>query len=176
MNHPQGQDPADSMLASYTPDMADAIDTLEDEMRERLAKLGDMNKTVNLDRLAKEMASIIEAKIKTEGNTPTIKHKRDDTLDEAILAVVENRSPESLTSIAKKYINPNTGKPYTRAALCARLSEFRKRTGLFFRVQRSDRVKEIYRERAKRVHARRREECPKWNVDAWNKGLKKRCK
>ena len=99
--NPQGQDPADSMLASYTPNMADAIDTLEDEMRERLAKLGDMNKTVNLDKLAKEMAAIVEAKIKTEGNTPTIRHKRDDTLDEAILAVVENRSPESLTSLAK---------------------------------------------------------------------------
>ena len=174
--NPQGQDPADSMLASYTPNMADAIDTLQDEMRERLAKLGDMNKTVNLDRLAAEMAKIIEAKIKTEADSPTIRHKRDDTLDEAILAVVENRSPESLTSLAKKYINPNTGKPYTRAALCARLSEFRKRTGLFFRVQRSDRVKEIYRERAKRIHARRRQECPKWNVDAWQKGLKRRCK
>jgi len=28
-----GQDPADSIRASYTPDMAETIDTLEDQMR-----------------------------------------------------------------------------------------------------------------------------------------------
>jgi len=180
MNHPQGQDPADSMLASYTPNMADAIDTLEDEMRERLAKLGDMNKTVNLDRLAKEMANIIEAKIKTESNSPTLRHKRDDTLDEALLALATNRSPDSLTSIARRYINPNTGRPYTRAAISARLTELSQRTGIIMRIQRSERVRQIYKERALRVHERRRKECPKWDKDAWQKGIKtkgkKRCK
>jgi hypothetical protein len=45
-----GQDPADSIRASYTPDMAETIDTLEDQMRERLAQMQAMNPTLGLDR------------------------------------------------------------------------------------------------------------------------------
>jgi hypothetical protein len=101
---------------------------------------------------------------------------RDDTLDEALLALATNRSPDSLTSIARRYLNPNTNRPYTRAALSARLSELTQRTGLVLRVQRSERVRQIYKERALRVHERRRKECPKWDREAWQKGLKKRGK
>ena len=169
-------DPADSIAASYTIDMAEQIDTLEDRVKERLARLKAMNGGQDLDELAKLTAQVVEETIKYEGDSQLLRTKRDDTLDEALLALASNRSPDSLTAIAKRYINPTTGRPYTRAALSARLSELTKRTGLVLRVQRSARVRQIYKERALRVHERRRKECPKWNKDAWQKGLKKRGK
>jgi gentisate 1,2-dioxygenase len=171
-----GQDPADSIAASYTVDMAEHIDTLEDRVRERLARLKAMNGGQDLDELAKLTAQVVEETIKHEGDSQLLRTKRDDTLDEALLALASNRSPDSLTAIAKRYINPSTGKPYTRAALSARLSELTQRTGLVLRVQRSARVRAIYKERALRVHERRRKECPKWDREAWEKGLKKRGK
>jgi hypothetical protein len=169
------------MLASYTPDMAEAIDTLEDRVKERLAKMQAMNPGIDLDRLAKITAEIVEQTIKNDGDSQMLRQKRGDTLDEALLALATNRSPDSLTAIAKRYINANTGKAYTRAAISARLTELSQRTGLILRIQRSERVRQIYKERALRVHERRRKECPKWNQDAWQKGLKKgggkkRCK
>jgi len=170
------QDPADSILASYTPDMASQIDTLEDVVKERLAQMKGMNPGIGLDELAKMAAQVVEETIQTEISGPLLRTKRDDTLDEALLALATNRSPESLTSIARKYINPLTGKPYTRAALSARLSELSQRTGLVLRVQRSQRVREIYKARALRVHQRRRQECPKWPRGAWQKGIKKTVK
>lgn len=168
------QDPADTIMASYTPDMASEIDTLEDVVKERLVQMKGMNPGMNLDDLAKMAAQVVEETIKHDGDSKLLRTKRDDTLDEALLALATNRSPESLTSIAKKYINPTTGKPYTRAALSARLSELTQRTGLVLRVQRSQRVREIYKQRALRIHQRRREECPKWPKGAWKKGIKKR--
>ena len=169
----EGQDPADSIAASYTVNMADEVDTLEDLVKERLEAIKRQNPSLNIDQLAKETAKIIEETIKTEGDSPRLKNKRDDTLDEALLALATNRSPNSLTSIAKRYINPTTGRPYTRAALSARLSELTQRTGLVLRIQRSERVREIYKQRALRVHERRRKECPKWDAKAWETGLKK---
>lgn len=163
-------------MASYTPDMAEHIDTLEDRVKERLAKMQAMNPSIDLNQLAKLTAEIVEQTIKHEGDSQMLRHKRDDTLDEALLALATNRSPDSLTAIAKRYINPSTGKHYTRAAISARLSELTQRTGLVLRIQRSERVRQIYKERAKRVHARRRQECPKWNREAWEKGIKKRGK
>jgi gentisate 1,2-dioxygenase len=154
--------------------MAEHIDTLEDRVKERLAKMQAMNPSIDLNQLAKLTAEIVEQTIKHEGDSQMLRHKRDDTLDEALLALATNRSPDSLTSIAKRYINPSTGKHYTRAAISARLSELTQRTGLVLRIQRSERVRQIYKERALRVHKKRREECPKWNKDAWVKGIKKR--
>ena len=176
MNYHQGQDPADSILASYTPNMADHIDTLEDRVKERLAQMKAMNPAIDLDQLAKLTAEVVEQTIKHEGDSQMLRHRRDDTLDEALLALASNRSPDSLTAIAKRYINPSTGKPYTRAAISARLTELSQRTGLVLRIQRSERVRQIYKERALRVHKKRREECPKWNREAWEKGIKKRGK
>lgn len=169
-----GQDPADSVAASYSVDMAGQIDTLEDIVRERLESLKAQNPQLNLSELAKATARIIEDTMRTEADSPMLKTKRADTLDEALLALATNRCPDSLTAIANRYINPNTGKAYTRAALSARLSELTQRTGLVLRVQRSERVRQIYKERALRVHERRRKECPKWRHEAWTKGLRKK--
>ena len=172
----EGQDPADSIAASYSVDIANQIDTLEDIVRERLAELKGQNPSLDLNELAKATAQIIQDTMRQEADSPMIKTKRPDTLEEALLALATNRSPDSLTSIAKKYINPNTGKPYTRAALSARLSELTQRTGLVLRVQRSERVREVYKQRALKVHERRRRECPKWSKEAWIKGLRKTVK
>ena len=168
---PIQDDPANSMAASYTVDMAEEVDTLEDLVREKLEAIKRTNPSLNINQLAKETAKIIEETIKSESNSPMLRNRRDDTLDEALLALATNRSPDSLTSIAKRYINPNTKKPYTRAALSARLSELTNRTGLKLRIQRSARVREICKHRALKVHERRRRECPKWNSDAWQKGI-----
>ena len=118
----EGQDPAESIAASYSVDIASQVDTLEDIVRERLEKLKKQNQSLDIGELAKITAKIIEETIKTEGESPMLRTKRDDTLDEALLALATNRSPESLTSIARRYLNPNTGRPYTRAALSALLS------------------------------------------------------
>ena len=98
-------DPADSIAASYTVDMADQVDRLEDIVKERLAHLKAQNPSMDLNELAKATAQIIEETIKTEGDSPMLRTKRDDTLDEALLALATNRSPESLTSIARRYLN-----------------------------------------------------------------------
>lgn len=172
----EGQDPADSIAASYSVDIAGEIDTLEDIVKERLARIKSQNPSMDLDELAKTTAEIIEETIKAEKNSRLMRTKRNDTIDEALLAIAINRSPESLASLAKRYINPATGKPYTRAALSARLTELTQRTGLVLRIQRSERVREIYKQRALRIHKRRREECPKWDKNAWLKGLKLRGK
>ena len=164
------------MAASYCVDIAKQIDTLEDIVRERFAELKRQNTSLDLNELAKATAQIIQDTMRQEADSPMIKTKRPDTLEEALLALATNRSPDSLTSIAKKYINPNTGKPYTRAALSARLSELTQRTGLVLRVQRSERVREVYKQRALKVHERRRRECPKWSKEAWIKGLRKTVK
>jgi cell division protein ZapA (FtsZ GTPase activity inhibitor) len=97
VNH-QGQDPADSILASYTPNMADHIDTLEDRVKERLAKMKAQNPTLDLDQLAKLTAEVVEQTIKHEGDSQMLRHRRDDTLDESLLALATNRSPDSLTA------------------------------------------------------------------------------
>ncbi|NBX97798.1 hypothetical protein EBQ81_02945, partial [bacterium] len=107
--NPGNQDPADSILASYTPDIASEIDTMEDVVKERLSKIKGMNPAISLDELAKLAAQVIQDTIQAEFSGPLLRTKRDDTLDEALLALATNRSPESLTSIARKYINPLTG-------------------------------------------------------------------
>ena len=56
----EGQDPADSIAASYTVDMADQVDRLEDVVRERLAHLKKQNPSMDLNELAKATAQIIE--------------------------------------------------------------------------------------------------------------------
>ena len=78
--------------------MAETIDTLEDQMRERLSQMSAMNPALGLDQLAKMLTQIVEETISNQTDNPTLKNKRDDTLDEAILATISNRSPESLTS------------------------------------------------------------------------------
>ncbi|NCA19751.1 MAG: hypothetical protein EBS86_01275, partial [Crocinitomicaceae bacterium] len=97
-----GQDPADSIAASYSVNIADQIDTLEDIVKERLISLKSQNPSLNLDELAKVTAQIIEETIRVEGQSSFIKTKRSDTLDEALLALATNRSPDSLTTIAKR--------------------------------------------------------------------------
>ena len=47
----EGQDPADSIAASYTVDMADHVDRLEDVVKERLMELRRQNPGVDEAKL-----------------------------------------------------------------------------------------------------------------------------
>ena len=66
-------DPADSIAASYTVDMAEQIDTLEDRVKERLARLKAMNGGQDLDELAKLTAQVVEETIKHEGDSQLLR-------------------------------------------------------------------------------------------------------
>ena len=68
-------DPADSIAASYTVDMAEQIDTLEDRVKERLARLKAMNGGQDLDELAKLTAQVVEETIKHEGDSQLLRTK-----------------------------------------------------------------------------------------------------
>lgn len=98
---------------------------------------------------------------------------RTDTLGHAVLSIALNKSPESMTAVAKRYVNPNTGKPYTRAAISKQVNDVYDRLGIRSRSQKSDKARESYRKRAYRVHAQRRREAPKFNMAALKKGIKK---
>ena len=82
-----GQDPADSIAASYTVDMADQVDRLEDVVKERLMELRRQNPGVDE---AKLLAQIVEEQVKTAGDSPMLRTKRDDTLDEALLSFINS--------------------------------------------------------------------------------------
>lgn len=95
-----------------------------------------------------------------------------DTLDHSILAIVLNRSTESMTSVAKRHINPNTGKSYTRAAISKKALDVADRLGIRFRAGKSESARKSYEARARRHHDKRRRETPKFNTGALMKGLK----
>jgi hypothetical protein len=95
-----------------------------------------------------------------------------DTLDHSILAIVSNRSTESMTSLAKRHINPSTGQPYTRASISKKALELADRLGIQFRAGKSETARKSYEQRARRIHDRRRRETPKFKIGALMKGLK----
>ena len=68
----EGQDPADSIAASYTVDMADQVDRLEDVVKERLMELRRQNPGVDE---AKLLAQIVEEQVKTAGDSPMLRTK-----------------------------------------------------------------------------------------------------
>jgi hypothetical protein len=94
-----------------------------------------------------------------------------DTLDHSVLAIVLNRSSESMTSVAKRHINPNTGKSYTRAAISKKALDVADRLGIRFRAGKSESARKSYEARARRHHDKRRRETPKFNTGALLKGL-----
>lgn len=91
---------------------------------------------------------------------------RTDTLGHAVLNIALNRSPESMTAIAKRH-------GITKQAISKKVTEIYDRLGIRARSQKSDKARESYRARAYRVHAKRRREAPKFNMAALKKGIKK---
>jgi len=91
-----------------------------------------------------------------------------DTLDQAVLSIVLNRSTESMTKVAKRY-----GK--TKQAISKKALDVADRLGIRFRSAKSEKARKSYEVRAREHHAKRRRETPKFNLSALTKGLKK-CK
>jgi Zn-dependent peptidase ImmA (M78 family) len=91
---------------------------------------------------------------------------RTDTLGHAVLNISLNRSPESMTAVAKRY-------GITKQAISKKVTEVYDRLGIRARSQKSEKARESYRKRAYRVHAKRRREAPKFNMAALKKGIKK---
>ena len=91
---------------------------------------------------------------------------RTDTLGHAVLNIALNKSPESMTAVAKRY-------GVTKQAISKQVTEVYDRLGIRSRSQKSDKARESYRKRAYRVHAQRRREAPKFNMAALKKGIKK---
>jgi len=83
-----------------------------------------------------------------------------------VLNIALNKSPESMTAVAKRY-------GVTKQAISKQVTEVYDRLGIRSRSQKSDKARESYRKRAYRVHAQRRREAPKFNMAALKKGIKK---
>jgi hypothetical protein len=91
-----------------------------------------------------------------------------DTLDQAVLSIVLNRSTESMTSVAKRF-------NITKQAVSKKALDVADRLGIRFRAAKSERARKSYEQRARAHHDKRRRETPKFNLSALTKGIKK-CK
>lgn len=91
-----------------------------------------------------------------------------DTLDQAVLSIVLNRSTESMTAVARRF-----GK--TKQAVSKKALDVADRLGIRFRSAKSEQARKSYEQRARAHHDKRRRETPKFNISALTKGLKK-CK
>jgi hypothetical protein len=91
-----------------------------------------------------------------------------DTLDQAVLAIVLNRSTESMTRVAQRF-------GITKQAVSKKALDVADRLGIRFRSAKSEKARKSYEKRARAHHDKRRRETPKFNLSALTKGIKK-CK
>jgi len=89
-----------------------------------------------------------------------------DTLDQAVLSIVLNRSAESMTNVAKRF-------GITKQAVSKKALDVADRLGIRFRSAKSEKARKSYEVRAREHHAKRRRETPKFNLSALTKGIKK---
>jgi hypothetical protein len=88
-----------------------------------------------------------------------------DTLDHSVLAIVLNRSTESMTSVAKRF-------NITKQAVSKKALNMADRLGMRFRAGKSESARKSYEARARRHHDKRRRETPKFKIGALMKGVK----
>jgi S-adenosylmethionine/arginine decarboxylase-like enzyme len=88
-----------------------------------------------------------------------------DTLDHSVLAIVLNRSTESMTSVAKRF-------NITKQAVSKKALNMADRLGMRFRAGKSESARKSYEARARRHHDKRRRETAKYNTGALMKGMK----
>ena len=72
-----------------------------------------------------------------------------DTLDHSVLAIVLNRSTESMTSVAKRF-------NITKQAVSKKALDVADRLGIRFRAGKSESARKSYEARARRHHDKRR--------------------
>jgi hypothetical protein len=91
-----------------------------------------------------------------------------DTLDQAVLSIVLNRSAESMTNVAKRF-------GITKQAVSKKALDVADRLGIRFRSAKSEKARKSYENRARAHHDKRRRETPRFNMAALMKGMNK-CK
>lgn len=89
-----------------------------------------------------------------------------DTLDQAVLSIVLNRSTESMTGVARRF-------GITKQAVSKKALDVADRLGIRFRSAKSEKARKSYEVRARAHHDKRRRETPKFNLSALTKGIKK---
>jgi hypothetical protein len=98
---------------------------------------------------------------------PTVQNITD-TLDQAVLSIVLNRSAESMTNVAKRF-------GITKQAVSKKALDVADRLGIRFRSAKSEKARKSYQNRARAHHDKRRRETPRFNMAALMKGMNK-CK
>lgn len=136
------------------------VDSLRDLCAEALSETGQTVTTASLTAAV----LVVEYMIKKAPEHPATQNIAD-TVDHAVLAVVLNRTTESMTTAAKRF-------NITKQAFSKRCLDVKDRLGLPMRAGKSERARESYRTRAYKVHERRRRSVPKFNWGAIKKGFK----
>jgi len=148
-------------IPANIPHPALMMDSLQDLVFESCDALKITVTTSSVATITK----VIEHLMEKSADHPAMAN-RTDTLEHAVLNISLNRSPESMTAVAKRY-------GITKQAISKKVTEVYDRLGIRARSQKSEKARESYRKRAYRVHAKRRREAPKFNMAALQKGIKK---
>ncbi len=148
-------------IPAAIPHPSSTIDTLQDLVFETYS---DLKITATTSTVALTV-KVIEHLMDKSHDHPALAN-RTDTLGHAVLNISLNRSPESMTAVAKRY-------GITKQAISKKVTEVYDRLGIRARSQKSEKARESYRKRAYRVHAKRRREAPKFNSAALKKGMSK---
>ena len=148
-------------IPAVIPHPAMMIDSLQDLVFE---SCDDLKITVTTSTVA-TITKVIEHLMDKSADHPAMAN-RTDTIGHAVLNISLNRSPESMTAVAKRY-------GITKQAISKKVTEIHDRLGIRARSQKSEKARESYRARAYRVHAKRRREAHKFNMAALKKGIKK---
>ena len=134
------------------------IDSLRDLVREAYATI-----TVSTCGVSNTVL-VIEYLMAKAPEHPAMQNMTD-TLDHSVLAIVLNRSTESMTSVAKRF-------NITKQAVSKKALDVADRLGIRFRAGKSESARKSYEARARRHHDKRRRETPKFNTMALMKGVK----
>ena len=134
------------------------IDSLRDLVREAYATI-----TVSTCGVSNTVL-VIEYLMAKAPEHPAMQNMTD-TLDHSVLAIVLNRSTESMTSVAKRF-------NITKQAVSKKVLDVSDRLGIRFRAGKSESARKSYEARARRHHDKRRRETPKFNTSALMKGMK----
>lgn len=134
------------------------IDSLTDLVREAYATI-----TVSTCGISNTVM-VIEYLMAKAPEHPAMQNMTD-TLDHSVLAIVLNRSTESMTSVAKRF-------KITKQAVSKKALDVADRLGIRFRAGKSESARKSYEARARRHHDKRRRETPKFKIGALMKGIK----
>lgn len=136
------------------------VDSLRDLCAEAMEATGQTVTTASLS-LAVIMVDYLIRKAPEHPVTQSI----CDTMDQSVLAIVLNRTTESMTSVAKRF-------KITKQAVSKKCLEFADRLGMPMRAGKSASARKSYDKRARAHHDKRRRELKPFNIAALTKGIK----